>query len=368
MYTNRDMFRAAAEIPVRLLSSVSTGWAGYLRSAARRDATPLDVALDGVAFCRAATRRRPTTFAHPNAVRRTWPLARLRQFSPTGSTTPTLVLPPLSGHASTVVDLAPGCSLMRTVDRAGLGAAHCLEWTPTGPQPPSVGIADLTAVITDAITELGGTANLVAYSQSGWLATVYAALHPHRVDTLTVAAAPIDFTLGAPASWLVPSYRGPGFRPPAAVRGAALRLVEWPDEWARLSDLWAHIHDRRRVDAYVAAESWLDSPQEVPADLYRWVARHLYERNELVRGELRVDGELVDLGAITCPLYLLAGTRDRIVPARQVWPLADHVSTAPDLVTRRTVDAGHLDMVLDPAVLERAWLPLLRDVAAKSRR
>ncbi|WP_142102124.1 alpha/beta fold hydrolase [Rhodococcus spelaei] len=353
------------------MTSTVAGWNGYLRSAARRGVTPLDVALDCTEFLQAATRRAPTRFVHPNTVRRVWPLARLREFSPTvpDGTVPTLVLPPLSGHASTLFDLTVDLSLVRTACDAGLRGVHCLEWLPPSSATSAAGIDDVVAVLTEAIEELGGIANLVAYSQSGWLAAGYAAVHPRRVNTLTIAAAPIDFGPGIPDLTPVRSGR-PGVAPagattvpPAATRTAALRLAEWPEEWARLMDLWAHIRDPVRVAAYVAVQSWLDAPQGIPSGFYRWAAVHLFLRNELVRSELEIDGSTVDLGAVTCPLFLLAGTRDPIVSARQLWALADHVSTPRNLITRRVVATGHLGMVVDPEVLRRHWLPVLRDVA-----
>ena len=42
----------------------------------------------------------------------------------------------------------------------------------------------------------GGRVNLVGDCQGGWLAAIYAALHPERVNTLTIAGAPIDFHAG----------------------------------------------------------------------------------------------------------------------------------------------------------------------------
>ena len=40
--------------------------------------------------------------------------------------------------------------------------------------------------------------NLVGDCQGGWLATIYAAVHPDTVHTLSVAGAPIDFHAGEP--------------------------------------------------------------------------------------------------------------------------------------------------------------------------
>ena len=46
---------------------------------------------------------------------------------------------------------------------------------------------------TQSVELLGGRVNLIGDCQGGWLATIYAALHPERVNTLTIAGAPIDF-------------------------------------------------------------------------------------------------------------------------------------------------------------------------------
>ncbi|WP_305092296.1 esterase [Prescottella sp. R16] len=324
--------------------------------------SPLRALTEWAEYVRVAASRRPTTFAHPSTVVRTWPAARLRRFSPITPSTPTLVLPPLSGHAPTVVDLSPDLGLIGTTIRAGLTGIHCLEWTPE--HTPHLSIDDLVAALDDTVTELGGAVHLVSYSQSGWLAAIYTALHPGRVASLTAAAAPVDFTVDAPLTRLAARCPGPRFRPTALAHGIALRAAEWPEECTRLGALWTHRGDPARVDAYIAVQSWLDASTGVPADFYRWTIRHLFARNELVRGELRVGGDVVDLRTVTCPLFLLAGTRDRIVPERQVWALAEHASTPPDRVTCYRAATGHLGTITDPDVLDRVWLPLLRRVAA----
>ena len=45
----------------------------------------------------------------------------------------------------------------------------------------------------EAVGQLGGRVNLVGDCQGGWLAVIYAALHPDTVETLTIAGAPVDF-------------------------------------------------------------------------------------------------------------------------------------------------------------------------------
>ena len=59
-------------------------------------------------------------------------------------------------------------------------------------------IEDYMDVVDRAVEHCGGRVNLIGDCQGGWLATIYAALHPERVNTLTIAGAPIDFHAGEP--------------------------------------------------------------------------------------------------------------------------------------------------------------------------
>ena len=58
-----------------------------------------------------------------------------------------------------------------------------------------------------------------------------------------------------------------------------------------------------------------------------WIIGHLFVHNELARGLLVVDGRQVNLSAVDCPSFLLAGIKDHITPPEQVWALADLVAT-----------------------------------------
>jgi len=60
-----------------------------------------------------------------------------------------------------------------------------------------------------------------------------------------------------------------------------------------------------------------------------WIIGHLFVHNELARGLLVVDGRQVNLSAVDCPSFLLAGIKDHITPPEQVWALADLVATQP---------------------------------------
>jgi len=120
---------------------------------------------------------------------RTWPVARLRDFTDgyTDDVVPTLVLPPQAGHDSCIVDFSPRQSQMQVIRAAGLTRAYALDWIGATQATKDTTVDDYLRVIAEAIAHVGGPVNLVGDCQGGWLATIYAALRPEDVHTLSIA-------------------------------------------------------------------------------------------------------------------------------------------------------------------------------------
>ena len=109
------------------------------------------------------------------------PLARLRDFSISRKrVVPTLVLPPQAGHDSCIVDYSAEQSQMRTIVECGLERAFSLDWVGATKETKDASIEDYMDVVDRAIDHCGGRVNLIGDCQGGWLATIYAALHPER--------------------------------------------------------------------------------------------------------------------------------------------------------------------------------------------
>jgi poly(3-hydroxybutyrate) depolymerase len=356
----------------------------YWSAALARGATPFDLAREWGRWLEVSTARERPSWSTPHEIVFEAPVARLRDFSTSGPRVrmlPTLVLPPQAGHDSCIVDYSPQQSQMRTILDAGLTRAFTLDWIGASAQTRDATIDDYLDVVDRAVEHAGGRVNLIGDCQGGWLATIYAALFPERINTLTIAGAPIDFHAGEPVIGAVMERMAPGgdlsaYRALVAAGGGTLKgehmlagfiLIKPDNEVARQAQLLANVHDPEHVARYREFEDWFKHTQDIPGAFYLWIVEHLFRDNELVRGELQVGGKRVDLANISCPLNLLGGAGDHITPPGQVFALAGAASTPEAEVTRRTTSGGHLGLFMGREALGEHWPPLLAQVARYSR-
>jgi poly(3-hydroxyalkanoate) synthetase len=358
------------------------GTVDYWQGALRRGATPLDVAGDVTRWWEASAVRREPTWASPNRIVMASDLVRLRDFGAddAGDAVPTLLLPPQAGHSSCIVDYSPEQSQVKTAKAAGLTRLYSLDWVGATDATKHATVPDYLAFIEAAIDHIGGPVNLVGDCQGGWLATIYAALHPEHTHTLTIAGAPIDFHAG---DGVIHDYVK--FLSPADIRfyedvvrlgGGVLKgefmlngfiTIKPENEVAKQLQLLNHIRDEEHVARHRAFEDWFKHTQDIPGDFYLWIVERLFRDNALVRGELEIDGRRVDLGRIACPVNLLAGAADHITPPAQVFALAGAVSTPAGDIVERVTSGGHLGLFMGREALRDHWPPIFAGVHERSR-
>jgi len=360
-------------------SAAATGITDLISASWANAPTPLDVPRW---LAVAGDRRRPQ-WATPHELVFDAPLARLRDYSTSGARglVPTLVLPPQAGHDSCIVDYSTDQSQMRTIVEAGLRRAYTLDWAGATRATADATIEDYLDVIDDAIDHCGGRVNLIGDCQGGWLATIYAALAPERVNTLTIAGAPIDFHAGEPVIGEVVDCLAPGgdlrfYEALVASGGGLLQgrhmlsgfiMLQPGVEFSRQLELLCHLDDSDHVARYREFEDWFKYTQDIPGAFYLWIVRNLFSDNALIAGTLQVRDQSVDLAKLDMPLNLLAGTTDHITPPDQVFALADYASTPADQVLRRVTTGGHLGLFMGHEALSEHWPPLLESVLSHSK-
>jgi poly(3-hydroxyalkanoate) synthetase len=369
---------------VETWSAAVSGMTDYWSAAMAERRTPADVALDSLRWWQLMSDRRPPQWASRQRIVRRSPLTRLRDFTPARAddVVPTLVLPPQAGHDSCIVDYSSAQSQMQTILASGLERLYALDWIGVTQETKDATITDYLAEVDAAVAQAGegGRVNLVGDCQGGWLATIYAALHPERVNTLTIAGAPIDFHAGGAVihesvealsdddlSFFRALVRhGNGVLKGEFLLGGFI-VIKPENEVGKQLQLLANVRDARHVERYRAFEDWFKHTQDIAGPFYLWLVAHLFRDNELIAGRLRIGDEAVDLGRITCPVNLLAGATDHITPPEQVFALADAVSTPAKRITRRTTTGGHLGLFMGTEALRDHWPVVMASVLEHSR-
>ena len=348
----------------------SSWWTELATDPAAAVTFPWQVTSHRMNFWTEVWRRATPAWTSPNRVLLERPFARLRDFSE-GETDglPVLLMPPQAGHASTIVDFSERQSQVQTLRRAGLPRVYVAEWLSATPATRDTGIEDYITFMHDAVREIGGPVHLVGDCQGGWQAAIYTALFPEDVRTLTLAGAPIDFQAGEGAIKkfvnVITGMGGMAFhRSLVAANGGVLPgwamlraffLINPEQDFERYAALYAQLADPAFLQRHQSFETWFSHAQDIPGRFYLWLVENLFWRNRLVEGGLTVLGRPVDLKNITQPLALLAGSRDHITPAPQVFGILPHISTPLECVLELTADGGHLGLFMGSSPLDNEW-------------
>jgi poly(3-hydroxyalkanoate) synthetase len=363
-------------------SAAVSGLVDYWSGALADRRTPLDVSLDALNWWQLVAERRPPRWASRQRIVRRSPLTRLRDYTPArpADVVPTLVLPPQAGHDSCIVDYSAAQSQMQTILATGLERLYALDWIGVTQKTRNATIDDYLHEVDVAVHHAGDHVNLVGDCQGGWLAAIYTALYPERINTLTIAGAPIDFHAGdaviydsvrALADDDLSFFHGLVATGDGVLKGEYLLggfiVIKPENEVGKQLQLLANVRDRRHVERYRAFEDWFKHTQDIAGPFYLWLVEHLFRDNELIRGTLRIGEQTVDLGRIACPVNLLAGANDHITPPEQVFALADAVSTPAKEITRRTTSGGHLGLFMGTEALRDHWPVAMASVLEHSR-
>ncbi len=317
-------------------------------------------------FATAMHRRRPEWMT-PNQEVYEDSAVILRRFDQGRSGEPILIVPPQAGHHSSIADYAPGHSLVQTCLEHTTSPLYAIEWKTCTPARRNESIDDLVRQLMVCVQKLREPVILIGLCQGGWLSTIYTALFGRDVRALVLAAAPIDFAAGGgKIQELVGQVPMQSYEAMVGCSGGMmpgdLMLMGWKlmnpyDRFVRdYLNIWLHVRD----DAYLARtrkfQEWYEYTQDISGRWYLEAVEELFKENGLIRGRLKVLGELVDLGAISCPLALLAGEKDDITLVPQVHNLARYASTPEDRIFRAVIpEAGHISVFMGSRALRHEW-------------
>jgi polyhydroxyalkanoate synthase len=289
-----------------------------------------------------------------------------RYAGPRTRKTPVLFVPNLGISRPSIFDLQPGASFIEYMGGQGFDF-FLLDWGVYGEEDNGLTVDECVTRILPRVArkvlEAAGASELavIGYCMGAPLSVSFVALHPEiPVRAFANMAGPIDFSrAGLFARWLDKRFYD--------VDRVVDTVGAIPADWVRIGfkllrptmdvttalNLWWNLDNDKYVEGYQALSRWANEYVPFPAEFFRQWVKDFYQDNRLVGGDLRLDGRLVDLRQVRCPVFVVAGAEDYIAPAPCVKALLDHVGT--DDKTYLELPGGHISLIAGRSAFRHCW-------------
>lgn len=221
-----------------------------------------------------------------------------------------------------------------------------------------------------ALVQSAGTddCTLVGYCMGGNLALLALASHPELpVANLVTMATAVDWDQ---MQAQVDPLRAPSVSPewftddsgcvPGEVIAQFFQIRRPTADLTQLVNLIENLDNPSYIAGHQAIARWTSDHVPMPRGVARQVLDQWLRQNAFTTGRLTLNGQPVDLRAITCPIMAVLTARDEVVPPDAARPIRDVVGSAD--VEILELDAGHIGLavgrsahkILYPRLIE--WL------------
>ncbi|MBQ9989700.1 MAG: class III poly(R)-hydroxyalkanoic acid synthase subunit PhaC [Lachnospiraceae bacterium] len=176
--------------------------------------------------------------------------------------------------------------------------------------------------------------NLLGVCQGGTFSTIYTALNPNKIKNLITMVVPIDFSPNDALlfHWskfmnidsLVDAF---GVVPGDVMNYAYLILKPLELTMNKYIGMVDKMDNPEFLTNFMRMEKWVfDSPDQAGETLRQFI-KDLYQDNKLIKNELELGGQKVNLKNITVPLLCVCAEYDHLVPLSSSRPLIEAVAS-----------------------------------------
>jgi polyhydroxyalkanoate synthase subunit PhaC len=285
---------------------------------------------------------------------RAYRLLHYQQMVSKTARTPILVVYALINR-SYVLDLQPDKSWIRSLLSQGFDV-YLIDWKAPTVVDKYVSIDDYVNCYIDDCVDMMlkktkvDKLTLHGYCMGGTMSTMYTVLHQEKVRNLAVIAPVID--TGKDSTVISNLARNMDVDKMLQVVGNlqseqmyALYSALKPFKQGvnKYFNLVQNIDNEPFVSNFLRLEKWLYDTPPIAGEAYRQWISDIYQKNLLVKNELKLRDKLIDLSTINVPLLNIIAEEDHLVSPLCSAPLNDVVSSADRRLMR--FQTGHVGLI-----------------------
>lgn len=176
--------------------------------------------------------------------------------------------------------------------------------------------------------------NLLSVCQGGTFSLIYAALYPDKIKNCVTHVTPVDFSIneGLLFKWakeidfkfLVDSYDG---LVPGSFLNDGFEMLKPMMKFQKSSGLINSLEDKTKLTNFLRMEKWIANSPDQAGECFLQFMDDLYRGNKLVKGELEIGNQKVDLKNITMPVLNIYASEDHLVPPASTIALKNYIGT-----------------------------------------
>ncbi|WP_013321438.1 class III poly(R)-hydroxyalkanoic acid synthase subunit PhaC [Gloeothece verrucosa] len=203
--------------------------------------------------------------------------------------------------------------------------------------------------------------NLLGICQGGTFSVCYSALHPEKVKNLIVMVAPIDFrmpgtllnmrggcTIGNEALDVDLMIEAMGNVPGDYLNLEFLMLKPLQLGYQKYLDFPDIMENEDKLTNFMRMEKWIfDSPDQA-GEAYRQFMKDFYQGNKLIKNEVVIGDQRVNLQNLTMPILNLYAEQDHLVDPVSSKALEKYVNSSD--YTLKSFPVGHIGMYVSGKV------------------
>jgi polyhydroxyalkanoate synthase len=293
----------------------------------------------------------------PNEVlveKRAYRLLHYQQMVSKTARTPILVVYALINR-SYVLDLQPDKSWIRSLLSQGFDV-YLIDWkTPTAVDK-YVSFDDYVNCYIDDCVEAVLKKNKVekltlhGYCMGGTMSSIYTALHQDKVRNLAVIAPVIDgqkdFTvIGNLAKNMDVDkmLQVIGNLQSEQLYALYMSLKPFKQGINKYLNFIQNVDNEQFIDNFLRLEKWLYDTPPIAGETFRQWISDIYQKNLLVKNEMKLNDKTVDLSTIKVPLLNVIADEDHLVSPQCSAPLNDVVSSTDKRLMR--FHTGHVGLI-----------------------
>lgn len=268
-----------------------------------------------------------------------------------------------------ILDLRPGHSFVEFMVNRGYDV-YLLDWGCPGPEDKSLKFDDYAMeYMPRAIRKVKSISGSEEFSLLGWcigaiLTTIYASMRPDEgLRNLLLLTAPLDFSNKEQltfARWTDEKYfdvekvlAAFGNVPGDMIDYGAKSLKPVENYISNYLKLWDNLDNPQVVEAWHSMNTWVTDNIPMTGGAFRQLIVDLYRNDRLMKGELMIKGQRVDLARLRANLLTIIAQSDHITPGCQSESLVTKVASRDKQVYR--IPGGHIGIMAGSGALKHAW-------------